>query len=104
MGAKSDVDFYNERAKSFNGKFYAKGGEIGDVVYFKSGRNKDKIASGEIYRTFDDEYAIMSGFSQQLVKKSDLVDPPKTKTKKFLGLFKDGGTVTMAEYGKMCDC
>jgi len=28
MGAKSDVDFYNEQAKSFNGEFYAKGGEI----------------------------------------------------------------------------
>ena len=83
---------------------YDKGGQIGDVVYFKSGRNKDKIKSGEIYRTFDNEYAIMSNFSQELVDKSDLVDAPKTKTKKFLGFFKDGGSVSMAEYGKMCDC
>ena len=82
----------------------AKGGQVGDVVYFKSGRNKDKIKSGEIYRKFDNEYAVMSNFSQELVDKSDLVDAPKTKTKKFLGFFKDGGSISMAEYGKMCDC
>jgi len=43
MGAKSDVDFYNERAKSFNGEFYAKGGKIPplkvkSIRYFETNR------------------------------------------------------------------
>ena len=82
---------------------YAKGGAIGDVVYFKSGRKKDKIAAGEIYRIFDDEYAVMSNWNQQLVKKSDLVEGPKRESAKFLGIFKDGGTLDVIEYEKMCD-
>ena len=78
-----------------------KGGKVGDVIYYKSGRNKDKISSGEIYRTFDDEYAVMSGFSQELINKSDVVEPPKTNTKKFLGLFEKGGMIKFKKGDKV---
>lgn len=49
MGAKSDVDFFNERAKSFNGEFYAKGGVTKGQTLAENFNLNDKVKNVEFW-------------------------------------------------------
>ena len=80
------------------------GGKIGDFVFFKSGRDKNQVRAGKIYRVFNDEVAIVNEYGHELVDRMDLVENPAKVDKNMMKMFENGGSVTKAEYGKMCGC
>ena len=95
MGAKSDVDFYNERAKSFNGEFYAKGGELKGMKKIRLKKSfSDKYMPSVTHIYFDksnDKYYFLDFEGDVMELKNEYT----------LEQLKNEGIIPMAKGGKI---